>query len=169
MTKIRIIMICAAGTLALTACDDRDPGEREPVDDPVAEKAGAGAPPPQVALANDARAAEIRQDAPTAGGAAEAPIPAALHGRWGLTQRACAVPPGQAEGLLVVTGESLLFHEGRADPATNLQASAESVSGEFVFTGEGQTERRFQSLRRQGDQLVRTGNGPEATYVRCAS
>lgn len=168
MTNFKTVMICAAGALALMACEDRDSEQREPLDDPVAEQADEGAPPPAVALANDARAAEVRQDAPSLGGAAEAPIPAALHGRWGLTRRACETPPGRAEGLLVVTGEELLFHEGRAEPATNIQASAQSISGEFIFTGKEQTERRFQSLRVQDGRLVRTGNGPETAYVRCA-
>lgn len=160
MTTFKTATICAAGALALMACGGNDP---------VAEQANEGAPAAGRALANEAAAAEIRNSALSVG-PDETPIPAALHGRWGLTPRACEAPPGRAEGLLVVTGEELLLHESRAEPATSVEASAESISGEFIFTGEAQTERRFQSLQLQGDRLVRAGNGPAAsfTYVRCS-
>lgn len=160
MTDIRIALIGAAAALGLAACGD---------DSPVAENAGQGAPAPGVALANDAAAARIRNQAQTPSGAAGAPIPAALHGRWGLTPDACQAPPGRAEGLLVVTRDELLFYESRAQPTSDVEARMDSISGEFVFTGEGQTERRFQSLEIQDGQLVRTGNGTaaSATYVRC--
>lgn len=102
-------------------------------------------------------------------GPIDAPIPAPLHGRWGLTPDDCDKPPGQAEGLMVVTADELLFYESRAEPAGNVEADASSISGEFAFTGEAQTEMRFQSLQLQGDQLLRAGNGPAGSfnYVRC--
>ena len=158
MIEFRFALIAAAAAIALGACGTDD--------SPVAEHANEGAPSPDAALANDARAAEIaNQSSGTIGG----PIPAPLHGRWGLTPAACEAPPGSAEGLLVVSAENLLFYESRAVPVGGIETSGNSISGEFAFTGEGQTERRFQSLQLQGDQLVRTGNGPAAsfTYVRC--
>lgn len=153
-------MIALAAALGLAGCGEESP---------VAEGAKHGAPAPGVAMANDAAAAEMRNRAATPSGAATAPIPAALHGRWGLTPADCDAPPGQAEGLLVVSAEKLLFHESVATPASSLETSGDSISGEFLFTGEGERERRFQSLQLQDRQLIRSGNGPAAsfTYVRC--
>lgn len=158
MMTYRLALIFAAA--ALTACD---------TDSPVAEHANEAAPRPEVALANETQAAEIRDNARTPSGASDAPIPPALHGRWGLTPADCESPPGQAKGLLVVRADELVFHEEQAEPVSNVERSANSISGDFVFSGEAQMERRFQALQLQEGQLVRTGNGPAAsfTYVRC--
>ena len=161
MIDSRLALTAAAAAIALAGCGTDD--------SPVAEHANEGVPPAEVAIANDARAADIRNQSMMPGGSTDGPIPAPLHGRWGLTPRDCEAPPGSAQGLLVVTADDLLFYETRAEPIGNIEASGDSISGEFAFTGEGQSERRFQALQLQGDQLVRTGNGPAGsfTYVRC--
>jgi hypothetical protein len=96
-------------------------------------------------------------------------IPAALQGRWGLTPGDCTSTRGDAKGLLVVEPTRLRFYESRAVPSPGIQVEADSVSGNFAFTGEGQEWVKYQSLEGQGDKLVRTERDPVATftYVRC--
>jgi hypothetical protein len=100
---------------------------------------------------------------------AAATIPAVLHGRWGLTPGDCTSTRGDAKGLLTVTADSLSFYESRAVPASNVETSANSISADFAFTGEGQNWTKFQALTLDGDRLVRTESSPMAsfTYARC--
>jgi hypothetical protein len=162
-------MIRALGPLAacammatIVACAKRDP---------VADEANntAGLP---VLNAPQASADGSPPAGATAGGeapAATAAIPAALHGRWGLTPRDCTSSLGDAKGLLIVNGNELRFYESRAVPAGDAQADSNSISGTFNFTGEGQSWTKFQSLQLQKDDLVRTETNPTAsfTYAKC--
>ena len=61
------------------------------------------------------------------------------------------------------------FYESVAKPARNVESSANSISADFDFTGEGQSWTKFETLTLQGDKLVRTESSPMAsfTYVRC--
>ena len=99
-----------------------------------------------------------------------AAIPATLHGRWGLTPGDCTSTRGDTKGLLVVSGDGLRFYESRAVPSRNVKASADSISADFAFTGEGQTWTRYQALTLEDDKLVRTESSPMAsfTYARCS-
>jgi predicted small lipoprotein YifL len=101
--------------------------------------------------------------------AAEAALPAALHGRWGMNPSDCTAAPEAANGLLTVTPGELRFYESVAVPARNVKKSANSLSADFDFTGEGQSWTKFQTLELQEDKLVRTESSPMAsfTYVRC--
>lgn len=96
-------------------------------------------------------------------------IPAELHGRWGLTPGDCSAPLGNAKGLLVIENNELRFYESSAAPAANVQTSANSISGDFAFTGEGQSWTRHETLEIRDGQLVRTEREPVASfrYVRC--
>ena len=98
-----------------------------------------------------------------------AAIPATLHGRWGLTPGDCTSTRGDNKGLLVVSGDGLRFYESRAVPSRNVKASADSISADFAFTGEGQSWTRYQALTLEDDKLVRTESSPMAsfTYARC--
>jgi hypothetical protein len=98
-----------------------------------------------------------------------AAIPAALHGRWGMTPGDCTSTRGDAKGLLVVSADGLRFYESRAVPAANAEASADSFSADFAFTGEDQTWTKYQALTLDADRLVRTESSPMAsfTYARC--
>jgi hypothetical protein len=150
--------------LTIVAC-----GGRDPVDNQANNTAGL--PAPDIA-APDATGARPTNDAtPTvsAPAPATAKIPAALHGRWGLSPGDCTSTRGDAKGLLIIGPDELRFYESRAVPAANAQASADSISGDFAFTGEGQTWTRFQSLSIQRDGLVRTESNPMAsfTYAKC--
>jgi hypothetical protein len=97
-------------------------------------------------------------------------IPAPLHGRWGLTPADCTSTRGDAKGLLIVSPQSLKFYESLARPAGPLKVSPNSASGEFTFTGEGMTWKKFEALELQDNKLVRTESEPMAsfTYARCS-
>jgi len=91
-------------------------------------------------------------------------IPAALHGRWGLTAADCI--PGRADnkGLMTVTAEGLRFYESRATLARVDERSMTRLMALFDFSGEGYTWQRGQILDLQdgGATLVRREYGPEA-------
>ena len=97
-------------------------------------------------------------------------IPAAFVGRWGLTPGDCTSTRGDNKGLLTIAADRLSFYEARAVPGGALKQTKDSVSGNFNFTGEGQTWKRYQVLELQNSKLVRTESGPMAsyTYARCA-
>lgn len=156
-------MVFAACT-ALIACERRDP-----VDDP---EANSTAGLPTVNEPAPSATGEPRGDAtqPASGlPAAEAAIPVALQGRWGLTPGDCTSTRGDAKGLLVITGDRLRFYESVAVPDTNVDKGPESISGDFAFTGEGQSWTKFQSIKLQRQELVRTETNPAAsfTYAKC--
>ncbi|MDQ3482105.1 MAG: hypothetical protein M3448_01650 [Pseudomonadota bacterium] len=96
-------------------------------------------------------------------------IPAGLQGRWGLTPADCMSDVGGVEGLLVIDGDELRFYESVAIPAPNVLTSAESISGDFEFRGEGQNWTKYQNLRVRDGKLTRTERAPMAgfRYVRC--
>jgi len=98
-----------------------------------------------------------------------AAIPATLHGRWGMTPGDCTSTRSDTKGLLVVSGDGLRFYESRAVPSRNVKASADSISADFAFTGEGQSWTRYQALTLEDDKLIRTESSPMAsfTYARC--
>ena len=99
----------------------------------------------------------------------DGPIPAALQGRWGMTPQDCTSTRGDAKGLITISGDRMKFYESTARPSSDVQASADSVSGKFDFTGEGQTWTRHQVVEIQKGNLVRTQSDPmeSYTYVRC--
>lgn len=74
-----------------------------------------------------------------------------------------------SEGLLTISANEVRFYESSAVPAARVQTSANSISGDFAFNGEGQNWTRHQTLELRGNTLVRTERDPMATfrYVRC--
>lgn len=160
----RVPFITTALVLALFAC-----GKPDPVDD----KAAAAA----------ARLPKVNPPAPSATGeprAATAParplpapavtIPASLQGRWGLSPGDCMPGRSDAKGLLVISPNELRFYESRAVPAPGVQADTGSISGNFAFTGEGQTWTKYESLKLDKQVLVRTETKPTASfsYAKCS-
>ena len=162
----RLFLILVA--LSAAACERRDP---------VAEEANdvAGLPAPVEANATDPSGAPPPPNAstpprPGAGSStAAAAIPAALHGRWGLTPGDCTSTRGDNKGLLTISAAGLKFYESRAVPTGNTQSSADSFSADFSFTGEGMTWTKFETLQRKGNELTRTESSPMAsfTYAKC--
>jgi hypothetical protein len=165
MKRTLMIMVMAA----TAAC-----GQSDPVADNAANSAAlpapadanvsnpTGAPPPANSSASAAQGAGTSTTT--------AAIPAAFHGRWGLTPGDCTSTRGDNKGLLTVNSNELKFYESRAVPSGNVQRSADSFSGDFSFTGEGMTWTKYQALERRGTQLVRTESNPMAsfTYARCS-
>jgi hypothetical protein len=162
--RVRLPVISFAAMAILAACGKPDPvadnanGAKLPA--PVKDTAPSplGTPPE-----NDTRPANAASATP------EGTIPAALQGRWGLTPADCTSTRGDAKGLLVISTAELRFYESRAVPKSVLKADADSISGDFDFTGEGQSWTRFETLERQKDRLVRTESNPAAsyTYAKC--
>ncbi len=148
----RILLIGAA--LAVVGCGGRDP---------VAEEAKNtdGLPTLNEVEASPTGAAPANAAAPAQAG----PIPATLHGRWGLTPGDCTSDLGDAKGLLIVTPAQLQFYESRAVPASDAQTSLNSISGTFDFTGEGQEWSRYESLELAGSRMKRTERDPLTTFV----
>src|SRR3954463_6098102 len=147
----------------IVACSGRDP---------VAAEANntAGLPAGNVHSPSPVGAPPRNATAPAGGTSAPSvAIPAALQGRWGLTPGDCTSTLGDAKGLLIVNASELRFYESRAVPARDIQADEDSISGNFDFTGEGQTWSKFESIKLQGRDLVRTETNPTAsfTYAKC--
>jgi hypothetical protein len=158
MKRIRLPIFATLMILSIAGCEKRDPVEEEanaiapaPVTNDSAGPA-AGAPPPVSNTADPSGA-----------------IPAALQGRWGLTPADCEPGRSDNKGLLTISGNELKFYESRGVPGTSIEASSQGISGNFNFTGEGQTWSKYVSLKLQGSELLRTERNPAAsyTYARC--
>jgi hypothetical protein len=159
--RLAIVLVAAA---ALAACGrpDRIAENAQNLDSLPAINAPSSSPtggPPINAVATEP------PPPPSAGKG----IPAALQGRWGLTPRDCTSPLGDAKGLLVINADELRFYESRAVPAAGVQTTADSISGDFAFTGEGQEWTRHVTLEIRDGKLVRTERDPVSSfrYVRC--
>jgi hypothetical protein len=161
---VRVPFISCALIVAVAACGRPDP---------VADNASAAnlhltaksATPDPAGLPPQNAATPTNAAAPKAASA----IPAALHGRWGLTPADCTSTRGDAKGLLVITHGDLHFYESRAVPASDVQIDESSIAGHFDFTGEGQTWSKYEALKRDGTRLTRTETNPAAsyTYAKC--
>lgn len=142
----------------VVACSGRDPVANNAVvvDPPktasIAAPTPEGGPPPNATEA----------DSPPPGPASA--IPAALQGRWGLTPGDCASTRGDAKGLLVITAKDMRFYESRAVPSPGVTQDNDSITGNFAFTGEGQSWTKFETFELQKHALVRTESEPAASY-----
>jgi hypothetical protein len=160
---IRVPFISCALLLIAVAC-----GGRDPVDD----KAGntAGLPDGNVSAPSAAGEPHVATVPAQAMPVSPAKIPAALEGRWGLAPADCLPGRSDAKGLLVVTPEALQFYESRAVPAADVDTDADSISGNFTFTGEGQSWTKYVSLKIDRQMLVRTETKPTVSfnYAKCS-
>lgn len=170
MNSLRIPLLAAGIAIALAGCGRPDPVAND------AENSGVLPAPPDVQTTDPSGAAPP-PNAPSApkkgdGAAprASAAIPAAFHGRWGLTPGDCTSTRGDAKGLMVISGGGLQFYESRAVPTTNVGSTPNSFSADFAYTGEGMEWSKFLTLRLQGESLVRTESNPMAsfTYAKCS-
>jgi hypothetical protein len=156
------LLMCAMMVL-IVACGGRDP--------PVANEANDTAGLPASNRSSpDATGAPPRTAPPaSAQEAATQAIPASLQGRWGLSPMDCTSTRGDAKGLLVIGPAELRFYESRAVPGRDVQNGTDSIIGNFTYTGEGQTWTKFEALKLDGEELVRTQSNPVAsfTYARC--
>ena len=149
--------------------------------DPVKDGAENGAPPVEDMVVNDGsrdlpgnvRPPEpTNQAAPTntaASATPAAPIPAQYRGRWGMNANDC--DPRQAaaaKGLITIGERTIRFYESTATVKEPRVAVAISYAALFVFTGEGQTWEKVETLTRSGDTLTRADADGTFTYTRCA-
>jgi hypothetical protein len=171
MKKLILPAFILIGGLSLAACGGSDPVAEDAenvtalpsVDNVAGGRDGApsadGSPP------------QAGTNTPTASASTgrAAAIPSALQGRWGLTPGDCTAARGDDKGVLVVASNGLQFYESTAVPAANVQASDDSFSADFAFSGEGQNWTKYQALTLDDDRLVRTESSPMAsfTYARC--
>ena len=156
--RVRLPYLSIALVAALAACGKPDP---------VAN--GANAVTALPATANEASptpAGPPAETAPAASGdhSSATPIPRALQGRWGLTPGDCTSALGDAKGLLVINGSELRFYESRAVPSPGVTADRDSITGNFAFTGEGQSWTKFETFELRNNSLIRTESNPAASY-----
>ena len=159
---IRVPFISCAFVLAVAACSQ---------DDPVDKQANATAGLPDVNASAPTTVGEPHEKTgparplPTAASR----IPAAFVGQWGLTPADCMPNRSDAKGLLTITPGELQFYESRAVPTADVQTDGSSLSGNFAFTGEGQSWVKYEALKANKQVLVRTETDPRAslTYAKC--
>src|SRR3954447_7855778 len=160
---VRVPFFACFALLTLAAC-----GGRDPVDDHADRTAGL----PDINVAAPSAAGEPHADTRPAAPlpAPETKIPAALQGRWGLTPADCVPGRADAKGLLIVTSDDLHFYESRAVPAADVVSDGDSISGNFAFTGEGQSWTKYEALKIDKAVLTRTETRPSASfsYAKCS-
>ena len=159
----RLLLINLALILAVAGCSKPNPVDRQAGNTGGLPDINASAPTttgePHVATGP---AQQLPPSATT--------IPAALQGRWALSPGDCTSTRGDAKGLLIVTPSELRFYESRAVPTGDVQTDSDSMSGNFAFTGEGQSWTKYESLKIDKQVLVRTETKPTASfsYAKCS-
>lgn len=129
MRPVIAILLAAA----LSGCADRDEAQ---ADNAAVAELDVLPPDESVATATEDLAAGVVDPAGAATTLAPnpgTPIPAAMHGRWGLSQSACASERDDTEGLLTITAESIGFHNSIARPKRLYSSSPTRIHGEFAF------------------------------------
>ena len=148
----------------IVACSRNDP-----VDDKANNTVGLPDVNVQAPSTGGEPHADTRPASATTATAATA-IPAAMQGRWGLNPADCMRGRADAKGLMTVSADELRFYESRAVPGDDVQTSPQIVSGNFHFTGEGQSWTRYEAIKVDREKLIRTESNPTAsfTYAKCA-
>lgn len=94
-------------------------------------------------------------------------IPSQYRGRWGIVPADCTSTRGDAKGLITIAEGTIRFYESTATLKEQRPAIATSFSGQFDFTGEGQTWQRVMTFTRTGDTLKRADDDGNTSYQRC--
>ncbi|MXP42003.1 hypothetical protein GRI75_10165 [Altererythrobacter soli] len=156
---MRLALIAAVAALPLSSCGDAS----EPAPTPEQTGAVADVSAPETAPIEATPAPGEMPDLQT--------IPAAIQGRWALTEADCTAARGAATGLLRIGPETLTFYESAGTLADIEEANANRIRAEFSFTGEGMTWSRDITLELQdgGAALVRRehGEGAAFRYSKC--
>ncbi len=148
--------------LALAGCSrsSKDQPEPSPTANAPVEDIASDMPSPEPSSTQ----AAVPQDA----------IPPALLGRWGLVKADCTSQAGDAKGLLTVSSTRLQFYESVADLTHVTIAKADAFTGDFNFSGEGQSWKLQVALHTPdgGLTMIRKDTGPDAmpqalTYSKC--
>ena len=96
-------------------------------------------------------------------------IPAAFHGRWGLTPEACRSERDDTPGLVTIAADRINFHNSIAVPEKTSNSTPNRIEGEFAFVGTGGTWTGPMSWSVDGRQLIRVDSEAESrvVYTRC--
>jgi hypothetical protein len=164
--KVRVPVMTFAMMALVVACDKSGPVAKGANTVTAVPEAAANPAPQPAGGAPENATASAATVAPSAAATA---IPAAFQGRWGLTPRDCTSSLGDAKGSLIVRAGEMRFYESRAVPTADVRMSGGVLTGDFRFTGEGQTWNKFERLERKNDTLIRTDSDPTAsfTYAKC--
>lgn len=173
MLRFYVPIAILGGVAALVACSGRDP-VADNLNNGAAAPAEVDVLPPDESVATPTTDLENSddEDVNVSDAAKDSSvIPAAFHGRWGMTPADCMPNRSDNKGLLIVSADGLRFYEALAKPAGELRFTPKSLRGQFAFTGEGQNWQRHEVLELQDNMLVRTESDPMAsyTYARCNS
>ena len=155
MKTANALLPAALLALALVACQPASDSNNVAIDGTNATV------PPDVAVlppSEDAAAAE-----PSAADS----IPSQYRGRWGIVPADCTSTRGDAKGLITIAEGTIRFYESTATLKEQRPAIATSFSGQFDFTGEGQTWQRVMTFTRTGDTLKRADDEGNISYKRC--
>ena len=97
------------------------------------------------------------------------PIPAAFHGRWGMTIEDCTDPRREGSTALVVGATSIELPNASGRLAQTAGNFPERFIGSFIFNGDqGRWMSREElSLTGSSNVLIRDSNGERLRYRRC--
>jgi hypothetical protein len=161
---IRVPFISSLAVLAVVACSGNDPVDDKAIRDTT------GLPDFNAVAPSASGEPHVDTRPATASPQPAAAIPAALQGRWGLAPGDCMPGRSDAKGLMVVNAGELRFYESRAVPAADVAGDDDFISGNFAFTGEGQSWTKYEALKVDKGRLIRTETKPTAslTYAKCS-
>ena len=159
-------LLSSAALLALGACAKPAPAP-EPAASEAVQTASESAP-----IVAEAEATAASSSDETA--VADATIPVAAQGRWGLVPADCISTRGDNKGLLTIDGTTLTFFESRGTLGKIAERADTRLRATFAFDGEGMTWTRDELLDVQdgGKTLIRREYGEDAApgpfkYARC--
>jgi hypothetical protein len=169
---MKVICSVALLALALTACQQGQ-DDNIAIDESNTANATFETLPPDETITNDSDNSAGMPVPPNpvppeeAGG-----IPAAFHGRWGMTPADCTSTRGDAKGLITIDAGSIKFFESKGTLTKVTLNAPENFTGTFAFTGEGQSWTNSQNLKLTGSSntLIRseTDVAQSYSYKRCA-
>jgi len=97
------------------------------------------------------------------------PIPAAFHGRWGMTVEDCADPRRDGSTAIVVSSTTIELPDASGKLAQTLGNFPERFIGSFVFNGDQGRWMSHEELSLTGSSnvLIRDADGERLRYRRC--
>ena len=163
------LVASAAVTFAVVACTDA--AEREQ-NNAAADAIEILPPDESVATPTNDLATGVIDTPPAENALAPNPdtaIPAALHGRWGLTAADCQSERDDTRGLVTIAADRINFHNSVALPQTIRNSSPTRIEGDFAFTGEGGVWSGPMIWSVEARRLVRIDSEADSrlVYTRC--
>lgn len=169
--RSKLLAIPAAMALACSACSG-DGADSSANGAAAMEEVDVLPPDESVATPTNDLATGVIDTPPAENALAPNPdtaIPAALHGRWGLTAADCRSERDDARGLVTIAADRINFYESVGVPTTIRRSSPTGIEAEFAFTGEGMTWSNPMIWSVEGRQLVRIDSEADSrlVYTRC--